>query len=173
MLTGIPMRLCPKCKYVRQATDTAPDWQCPACQVAYVKALDAVSGREFVPESRAPAAQGSSLRFVTWGLLALLVVAFVGYGKMRSGSQRKPSSTQIEAPGASPTDGRETQPQVVLYATSWCGYCKATREFFAENGIPIERIEAKVKEADDYDGPNTLLGKASSGQVITIHFMRT
>jgi glutaredoxin len=27
------------------------------------------------------------------------------------------------------------QPDVVLYATSWCGYCKMTREFFAANGI--------------------------------------
>ncbi len=27
------------------------------------------------------------------------------------------------------------QPEVVLYATSWCGYCKMTREFFAAHGI--------------------------------------
>ena len=29
---------CPKCGYVRLATDVAPEWQCPSCQVAYVKA---------------------------------------------------------------------------------------------------------------------------------------
>ncbi len=30
---------CPKCQYQRQAADhQAPDWQCPACGVAYVKA---------------------------------------------------------------------------------------------------------------------------------------
>lgn len=29
---------CPKCGYVRLATDAAPDWQCPSCQVAYAKA---------------------------------------------------------------------------------------------------------------------------------------
>jgi hypothetical protein len=29
---------CPKCGYVRLATDVAPAWQCPSCQVAYVKA---------------------------------------------------------------------------------------------------------------------------------------
>ncbi len=28
---------CPKCGYVRLATDVAPEWQCPSCQVAYVK----------------------------------------------------------------------------------------------------------------------------------------
>jgi uncharacterized protein YxjI len=32
--TGRP---CPKCAYVRTASDTAPDWQCPKCGIAYVK----------------------------------------------------------------------------------------------------------------------------------------
>jgi hypothetical protein len=29
---------CGKCGYIRQPTDTAPDWQCPSCGVAYAKA---------------------------------------------------------------------------------------------------------------------------------------
>jgi tRNA(Ile2) C34 agmatinyltransferase TiaS len=29
---------CPKCGYERRPTDSAPQWQCPSCQVAYVKA---------------------------------------------------------------------------------------------------------------------------------------
>ncbi len=28
---------CPKCKYVRQRNDTAPQWQCPRCGIAYEK----------------------------------------------------------------------------------------------------------------------------------------
>lgn len=32
---------CPKCNYERQPADEAPDWQCPSCKVAYVKALQA------------------------------------------------------------------------------------------------------------------------------------
>lgn len=32
---------CPKCSYERQPTDIAPDWQCPSCQVAYAKVLQA------------------------------------------------------------------------------------------------------------------------------------
>ncbi|MDY0034477.1 MAG: hypothetical protein RBS05_01055 [Zoogloea oleivorans] len=50
---------------------------------------------------------------------------------------------------------------------------RAVQVFFAENGIPMEQIEAGVKEADEYEGPNTLLGKASSGQLITVHFAQT
>ncbi len=29
--------VCPKCSYERTAADTAPDWQCPACGIAYAK----------------------------------------------------------------------------------------------------------------------------------------
>jgi glutaredoxin len=36
---------------------------------------------------------------------------------------------------------------VVLYATSWCGYCAKTRTFFAENNIPY--VEVNVEEAGD------------------------
>jgi glutaredoxin len=38
-------------------------------------------------------------------------------------------STQAEAAVAA------SQPEVILYATDWCGYCKMSREFFAANGI--------------------------------------
>jgi hypothetical protein len=37
---------CPKCKYVRTATDQAPGWQCPSCGVAYLKVR--------APESNSP-----------------------------------------------------------------------------------------------------------------------
>ncbi|UOB04582.1 hypothetical protein [[Acidovorax] ebreus] len=31
-------RTCPRCHYTRQASDTAPAWQCPRCAVVYDKA---------------------------------------------------------------------------------------------------------------------------------------
>jgi len=43
---------CPKCGYVRLVTDVAPEWQCPSCQVAYVKAR--VSTGESVAAGSAP-----------------------------------------------------------------------------------------------------------------------
>jgi len=30
---------CPKCGYERQPTDDAPEWRCPSCQIAYIKAM--------------------------------------------------------------------------------------------------------------------------------------
>ncbi len=46
-------RTCPRCKYARQPTDTAPDWQCPSCEVAYDK-VEPPKPRE--PEAAAAAA---------------------------------------------------------------------------------------------------------------------
>lgn len=31
------MKTCPKCSYIRQATDTAPDYECPKCGIIYAK----------------------------------------------------------------------------------------------------------------------------------------
>lgn len=31
------MTTCPKCSYTRKAAETAPDWQCPSCGIAYEK----------------------------------------------------------------------------------------------------------------------------------------
>ena len=34
---------CPKCAHVRAESDTAPDWQCPKCGIAYAKFVEAHS----------------------------------------------------------------------------------------------------------------------------------
>jgi ribosomal protein L37AE/L43A len=34
---GVIGKKCPKCHYVRVESDTAPEWQCPGCGVAYAK----------------------------------------------------------------------------------------------------------------------------------------
>lgn len=36
--------------------------------------------------------------------------------------------------------------EVVLYATSWCGYCQKTRELFAANNIPY--VEYDIEKSD-------------------------
>lgn len=59
---------CPECGYVRLATDVAPAWQCPSCQVAYAKvgvptgksvAAGSASNPPRAPESAPPAPVGS------------------------------------------------------------------------------------------------------------------
>lgn len=42
-------KVCIKCHYERQPTDTTPDYECPKCQVIYAKAEKAMLGRTFTP----------------------------------------------------------------------------------------------------------------------------
>jgi mycoredoxin len=46
-----------------------------------------------------------------------------------------------------PPPPTQTHNEVVLYATSWCGYCAKTRSLFAEQGI-VYREEDIEKSAD-------------------------
>jgi hypothetical protein len=50
---------CPKCGYVRLATDVAPEWQCPSCRVAYVKARVSTGESVAAGSARAPAPVGT------------------------------------------------------------------------------------------------------------------
>jgi glutaredoxin len=52
-------------------------------------------------------------------------------------------------------DGR---PQVVMYATKWCQYCKAQREYFAANRVPYKEIDVEASQS------NTLLYNALEGR---------
>lgn len=62
---------CPKCQYVRQPTDTTPDYECPACGVVYAKVLAALAPSPGRPAGR----PGRKLR--RWQILAL-VIALTG-----------------------------------------------------------------------------------------------
>lgn len=39
-----------------------------------------------------------------------------------------------------------TAGDVVLYATSWCGYCKKTRELFEEQGVAYTEFDIESSE---------------------------
>jgi hypothetical protein len=49
------MTTCPKCNYARQPSDTAPDWQCPNCGVAYAKAAAATAPAQTARPGQRPA----------------------------------------------------------------------------------------------------------------------
>ena len=117
-------QICPHCNYARRPDDQSPDWQCPSCERAYAKAGNSLppdSLRQYatttVPERRGGA-----------GKWLLVLLAFgVAFWFGRPLLQQR--SAQAEAAVTA------SQPEVLLYATDWCGYCKMSREFFAANGI--------------------------------------
>ncbi len=130
-------RICPNCRYTRKASDSAPDWQCPACEIAYNKgagaAADANYGRTVAPTPAKSSSGGAG----KW--LVILAVLAAGFWLGKPVWQGKAAVAAAKQQGE--------QPEVVLYATTWCGYCAATREFFVANGIAYTELDIEKTSA--------------------------
>ncbi|MNR82324.1 glutaredoxin 3 [compost metagenome] len=140
-------RICPKCSYARKPSDEAPEWQCPSCQVAYIKASGEPAAANYgrygtpVPKTR----NGSSGLLKGVALLAVLGLALF---------LAKPWWSGQAAPAAVVSS---VQPEVTLYATEWCGYCAATRKLFEEKGIAYTELDVE-KTSAGYEGHKKLGG---------------
>ena len=131
-------RICPHCNHARKTDEQAPDWQCPACEKAYDKAGGELPPASFRSYTAPPAHRGGTGR---WLVLLAIGGAALWFGRPLWQQQ---TAQAMAAQSAS-------QPTVLLYATDWCGYCKASREFFAANGIryiehDIEKSSAVLNE---------------------------
>jgi glutaredoxin len=119
---------CPKCRYERQATDTAPEWQCPSCGIAYSKAESAPPTAQVNVNPRGRARSGGNGGWAKWVVTVLAVVGiYVGFARpwLETGAERRIAVAEA---------GTE-QPEVIMYATTWCPYCKQARKFFDRHGI--------------------------------------
>ena len=112
---------CPKCGYSRKMGETAPDWQCPSCGVAYAKSDATLSEDRY---SRRPAASGG-----TWLGKALIVLFVVGIGwaLVRGTGQLSSPARQ----------GDFANSGVVMYSLTTCGYCTQKRAQLNAKGIPF------------------------------------
>ena len=114
------MTTCPKCQYQRQASDTAPDWQCPKCGVAYNKVAASpnqarVRDREDIVRVVEP---GSSRKTV---VVACLLVALAGFGLWKT---LRPHSSPVETAATSRFDAARKAFQADNFQ-------EATKEFTA------------------------------------------
>ena len=81
-------------------------------------------------------------------LLVLAVAAALGWlGKPYWFGAAKPATVTRST----------VQPEVLLYATAWCGYCAATRDFFARHGIRYTEFDIE-KSAAAQEGHRKLGG---------------
>lgn len=76
--------ICPKCAYERRPTDTAPDWECPACGVVYAKVAAKGHGYTVVQptkDNRGLAVTASLLRIALTlsVLIGISLAAFYGW----------------------------------------------------------------------------------------------
>ena len=156
-------QICPKCQHLRQPEADCPDWQCPACGVAYIKAGDVrpalVTMLHKAPEHNS----GSAWK---WGLAGVLMLglALPMYSLRHKQQQQSQQQTEMTGQQAS-TNG---QPLVVLYGTTWCGYCAAARDFFKANGIAYTELDVENSTAG-YEGHK----KAGGGGVPIIQVGET
>ena len=134
-------RICPKCRYLRKETDTCPEWQCPACQVAYNKAGDDKLMSQ-ISEQRRTRAQNSTSHFHFWKYL--LISIFIGVVVMQSYSSWHQKQLARNAALKNSQINQNGQPLVVLYGTSWCHYCAAARTFLTENGIHFKDLDVET-----------------------------
>ncbi|KMM85927.1 Glutaredoxin [Pseudomonas taetrolens] len=69
--------------------------------------------------------------------ILVVVVVFQNWGKIErllNPSEAVPEHTRANA-------------RVVLYSTEWCGYCKATRRFLDQKGIPFKEFDIEKDPA--------------------------
>ena len=52
----------------------------------------------------------------------------------------------LNLPASTAGHGDLASAEVVLFATSWCGYCAKTRKFLAERGIPYTEYDIERSE---------------------------
>lgn len=131
-------RICPHCRHVRKENETVPDWQCPACERAYIKAVDGPQDNGYrrpAPTAIRPGRNESSSG--KWLAILAFVCAAIWFGRPMLSNAGSPPSIA----------GSTAQPEVVLYATVWCGYCKAARSFFAANDIRYTELDIEKSSA--------------------------
>lgn len=151
-------RICPKCSYIRQPADEAPDWQCPSCQVAYCKAGGPEAPANYGHYSaHTPAVKSaaSSSGFLKWFLILIAIGALTWASKPLW--PKKPAKPAAVAQAG--------QPAIILYSTSWCGYCEKTRDFFDANGIAYTELDIE-KSTAGYEGHKKLGGRGIPVTVI-------
>ncbi len=140
---------CPNCGYVRKPEDLAPEWQCPACQVAYAKVSQRPTYSHASRESVSKQSSGVSIPFKTIFSVALLGCIlyfghsfFSGITITRESSGNTSETSPIVAPDKT----------VFLYSRIGCGYCDKARRFLQEHNIPFEEIDVNTSERgkDDF-----------------------
>ncbi len=134
--------ICPKCNYARKQTDACPLWQCPSCQVVYSKFGDTqytVDGEDRSSSSHFRSASEESGGSWKWVVALVLVVTVVWQGRSMFKRQSSQNAEQVSMQARS----SQPQPEVIVYSASWCGYCKASREFLKDNRIRFTEFDVE------------------------------
>lgn len=77
----------------------------------------------------------------------------VFYGNSKHESRKSKAVDLKDNSYAAPAFAAELPEQLLMYATSWCGYCKKARRYFRQNDIPYREydIERDSKAKASYN----------------------
>lgn len=141
------MIVCPRCQHVRQDSEEAPAWQCPACGVAYAK----VAARTFESEQMSPATPATTVSTTPVGglpwlkLVLVCVLAWAAWAGMKAVGGRDHDS-------AAPEDVRSLAEsvradEIVMYSTTECPYCAQTRAWLRGHGFRFTECNMSLSQA--------------------------
>ena len=140
---------CSNCGHVRTRFDALPDTQCPRCGMQYAASErnTQLGLSRYVPDNQSGASARKSGTRSGLVVIALLLIGFGGgwYLLRDFGmpEQREPAPTMKGSIAST------AQPQVVMYATSWCPYCAKTRAFFKRHGIVYTEYDVEREDKRD------------------------
>lgn len=152
---------CPKCQHVRPADTRAPDWQCPACGVAYVKAAEAAEAARRPHAARPVIYQARPEPATSWRKwVAVLAMAAGAWFGIRHATGHASDADVGESPAVAAVSGQGLRDlasdvkagDVVIYTTSWCGYCAQAKRWMRENGFAFTEcdVEADARCASEF-----------------------
>lgn len=83
----------------------------------------------------------------------VVIALYQNWGRIESAFSPGLSKQQLVT---AQNNAQNSAGKVILYGTSWCGYCKKTREFLADNNIAYTEfdIESSAEGRRRYDAIN-------------------
>jgi glutaredoxin len=145
--------ICPKCRTVRPVEAAVPDWQCPACGVAYAKGAGEAAVTPSAKRSDAVHRSGDGmLAGVPWGkLLAGLAIVYggwLGYHKSGLGTDAAQAVSRASHMGSDPSAEQLSQlaasaqvSDVLMYSATWCPNCAAAKGWMEQYGFKAQVCE--------------------------------
>jgi glutaredoxin len=104
-------------------------------------------------------------------LLAVALFALVCQGIVSAAVSPTLTPTAASEEGAAAGKAETAVPQVELYVTSWCPYCKKAENFFRSQGIPftvydVEKDSSAARRKEQLDSRNGVPFAIINGQKI-------
>ena len=140
--------VCPKCNAVRPSETPAPDWQCPACGVAYAKVGGEPPLRGEAPRSRylESAAQSDGIPWrKLFGVLLAALALYAGYqaahNKVSIGGSLLDSGASLSEQQVADLAAVSQPQDVLFYTADWCPYCRAAKGWMQQYGFKYQECD--------------------------------